>query len=327
MKIYVCDAVDGKTTKHWLKWLGENHELVVDKYFNPVYAEWADLIYIEWCETPAIEASRLRAHYDGVYDHMGVRGEREKQHSGDFDWSGKPIYIRAIDIDVYYGHFRAVQWENITGLIYIARHIWERMHPYVFPETLKIAHVPLSVDVEAWKFAVRDGQKKQIAWINHHWSAKGMPLMIQAFNQLIKMTGDPSWHLHIVENGKSTEWWLFDYITHMTRKFGLEKNITYHQSVPNVDEFLDGMDYVVSSSHKEAFSLLTAEALAKGIKTLTHNWWGAEDIWPEEIIWSTIDEFVAKMTNGIYDSAHYRELALVYDKSVEIKKLREAMDI
>lgn len=327
MRVYVCDAVGGKTTKHWIKWLGENHELVVDQYFNPVYAEWADIIYIEWCETPAIEASRLKAHYDGVYDHMGVRGEREKQHSGDFDWSGKQIYIRAIDIDVYYGHYGSVQWENITGLIYIAKHIYGKMS-YPWPEKLRFAHIPLSIDVEAWKFQERDGSGRNIAWVNHHWSAKGMPLMLQALHRLVEVTGDKTWKLHVVENGRSTEWWLFDYLNHMIKALGLEDNVVWHHDpVPNVDEFLDGMDYAVTSSHKEAFSLFSAEALAKGIKTLIHNWWGAEDVWPKELVWTSIEDFANKMWTGKYDSKHFREVASQYDKSVEIQKLREFLGL
>jgi glycosyltransferase involved in cell wall biosynthesis len=323
MKVFLIDYAGFKTSRHWKTWLGENHTLVTDMYFNPVYAEWADVIYVEWCETPAIEVSRLKGHYEDVYDHEGVRGERNKQYSGDFDWSGKPIFIRAIDIDVYYGHFRSVQWENITGLIYIAKHIWSLMEKHNFPASLKTYHVPLSIKLDEWTWREHNSEGRDIAWVNHHWSAKGMPIMLQALETLIRKSGDKRWKLHIVENGKSTEWWLFDYLQHIAKEMGIEENIVIYPSVPSVNEFLEDKDYAVSSSHKEAFSLFTAEALAKGIKTLTHNWWGATDIWPKEIVWTTVDEFFLKMCTGVYDSVEFRKIAALHSHDKEIEQLRQ----
>lgn len=323
-KVFVCDAVHGKTTKHWINWLKENHEVVTDMYFNPVYAEWADIIFIEWCEPPAIEASRLKGFYEGVYDHEGVWGEREKQYTKDFDWSGKPIFIRGIDMDIYYGHYHSVKWENVAGFAYIAEHLKEYIGPFPFPPSLRIAHIPLSVNLNDWKYRERDGTGRKVAWINHNWSGKGLPLMLQAFEKLVRVSGDKSWEFWIISNGLSTEPWLHQgYIPHMVRTLGLSENVRFfNDGVPNIDEFLEDKDYVVSSSLKEAFSLILCEAMAKGIKAVTHSWWGVDKIWPDEMIWKTVDEFPEKMLNG-YDSKHYRELAGRYSHEEEIKKLRE----
>ena len=324
MKVYLCDYSHHKTTRHWIKYLEANHELVMDQYFNPVYAEWADVIFVEWCEGAAQEASLGERDYEGVYDHAGVRGEPEKQYTGHFNWKGKPLYIRPIDIDVYYGHFRNVHWENVTGLIYIAPHIKELlMEGITYPDTLKIDFVPLSVDVNEWTYRERDGTGKQIAWINHNWSAKGLPLMIQALKKLVDYTKDPEWVLHIVENERSTEWWLHRYIKEQIKMLGLESNVRWHDSVPSIDQFLDDKDYLVSSSHKEAFSLILAEAMAKGIKAVTHSWWGADKLWPKEMVWYTIDEFPIKLVLGAYDSEKYRALAESYSSEKEIERLRE----
>lgn len=329
MKIYLCDYTHHKTTRHWLKWLEENHEVVTDQYWNPVYAEWADVIHVEWCEGAAQMASKGEGFFEGVYDHAGVRGEKGQQHTGNFNWRGKPLYIRPIDIDVLYGHFRGVQWDNVTGLIYIAPHIGELLNRnFTYPPNVKQYFVPLSVRLDEWKYKVRDGAGKQIAWINHDWSAKGLPLMIQAFKKLIDFSNDNSWHLHIVENGRSTEYWMFYYLEYMIKHFGLEGNITWHDAVPNVDEFLEDKDYLVSSSHKEAFSLILAEAMAKGIKALTHSWWGADEIWPKSMVWYTVDEFPLKLLmSGDYKSENYRALAAKYPHTKEIESLREIMGL
>ena len=335
-KVYVCDNPNLKTTKHWVNWLKENYEVVVDMYFNPVYAEWADVIYIEWCEPPAIQASQLKGFFENVYDHEGVRGEREKTYTGDFDWTGKPIFVRGIDMDIFYGHYRSVNWANITGFIYIAEHLKELMRPFPFPDSLRIAHIPLSVNLGDWNFRERSGDGRKVAWINHNWSAKGLPLMLQAFEKLVRLTPGEPWEFWVISNGRSTEHWLHDgYIPHMVKTLGLQDRVKFfNDGVPNIDEFLEDKDYLVSSSYKEAFSLILAEAMAKGIKAVTHSWWGVDKIWPDEMIWKTVDEFPAKLlgfdpsaaTHPVkypYDSKHYRELAGRYSHEVEIQKLRE----
>lgn len=321
-KVFFIDRPPYKTTRHWLDYLKENHEVIVDMYFNPVYAEWADVIYIEWAEGWAIEASKGKGHFEDVYDHAGVKGEAHKQYSGNFNWQGKPIFVRAIDIEAYFGHFRQINWDNITGLIYIAKHIYDIMERDL-PSTLPLTHVPLSIKLDEWRFKRRNGKEYKIAWVNENWSAKGMPLMLQALHKLISVTGNDKWQLHMVENKRSGEGWLFGYIDHMIKELKLENNVVKYQTVPSVDEFLEDMDYAVSSSHKEAFSLFTAEALAKGIKTLTHNWLGAKDIWPEEIVWTTIDDFVYKMMSGVYDPDHYRDIASIHTHDKEIESLKK----
>lgn len=322
-KVYLCDYSHHKTTRQWLKYLEANHEVVTDMYWNPVYAEWADIIFVEWAENSAQQASLGEMDGEGFYDHAGVRGIPNQQYSGHFNWKGKPLFIRPIDMDVYYGHFRGIRWENVTALIYIANHIGELLNRNItYPETLKQYHVPLSVDLSEWTFRERDGSGKQIAWINHNWSGKCLPLMLQAFDKLIQTTNDWEWHLHIVSNGRSTEPWFFEYCEQWIKTRGLEKNITWHDSVPNIDQFLDDKDYLVSSSLKEAFSLILAEAMSKGIKALTHNWWGAEDIWPREMVWETIDEFPKKLLTP-YDSNYYRELAAQYSSDKEVEALRK----
>lgn len=328
-KIFFCDYTHHKTTRHWLEWLKQNHEVIVDMYFNPLYAQWADVIWIEWCEGAAVEASQMKGHYENIYDHAGVCGNNDKshQHSGDFDWSGKKIIIRPIDIDVHYGHFRKVKWENVDSLFYIAPHILDLMSDFHFPETLKKVHTPLSVDLDEWKFRERHDSGRNIAWINHSWTCKGLPLALQGLEKLIRVSGDRSWKLHIVENGRSNEYWLWSYLYHIIEELGLKDNVIWYKSVGSVDEFLEDKDYLWQTSFKEGFSLIVAEALAKGIKALTHNWRDSRLIWGDEIVWSTIDELVEKMLDGKYDSQHYREIVKQYSKEKEVELLRKLTNL
>jgi glycosyltransferase involved in cell wall biosynthesis len=316
IKIYLADNSLYKTTKILKRAWEEDPqiELKCDPYWNPLKAEWADVIWVEWTEGAIQQASLRKQFYPGVVS------DHKQQPDREYDWSGALIINRIIDIDAYYGHYRQVKWENVNCLAYIAKHIFNMVDTEMkFAEkypTLNTIHIPLSIDLSEWSYRKHE-HGHNIAWINHNWTGKGLPLMLQALHQLKKITKDDKWKLHIVCDW-SNEHWYPPYIYHIIKALGLEDNVIFYPKVNSVNEFLDSMDYLVSSSYKEAFSLILAEAMAKGIKALTHNWVGANDIWPSDIIWTDIDEFVNKLL-GEYNSEYYRSLAEKYDKKNEIE--------
>jgi len=316
IKILFCDNPQYKTTKHILKHWQENHEVRTDPYFDPVKAEWADVIYVEWCEGTMIEASKGKGHYEGVIS------DNQPISQTDFDWSGKKIINRCIDIDAYYGHYRQVKWENVSDLIFIAKHIQQMVDKEMnFKEkypNLKVHHIPISIDLNAWTF--KDKTKthgKNIAFVHHLWTGKGIPLALQIIKKLVDI--DKEWKLHIVGNW-SNEAWLPAYVKHFVKDLNLQENVIFYGRVNDLDKFLDNMDYVLTSSHKEAFSLITAESMAKGIKPIIHNWEGAKDIWGTKWVWNTIDEAITLFLND-YNSNEYREFVSRYDKKYEIEAL------
>lgn len=315
IKIFLCDNPQYKTTrqlkKHWES--DDRFELITDPYFHPIKAKWADVTWIEWCEMAMIQASKREGIFRGLYDDF-----IDPAHKNPIEWSGNwnntKLINRAIDIDVHFGHYRQVEWQNVDHLIFIAKHIQDIV---LNDATVKdkiskinVHHIPLSIDLSEWTY--RDKTKthtKNIAFVHHLWSGKGLPLAIQAFKKVVDL--DPEYKLYIVGNW-SNERWLPPYIKHIIKELKLENNIVFQGRVPSVDKFLDNMDYVMSSSHKEAFSLIVAEGMAKGLKPLIHNWEGAKDIWDEKYIWTDIDDFV-KLVFGEYNSPEYREFVKRYD--------------
>jgi len=330
IKIFLVDQNEHKTTSHLKAYWETDPRFILDTdmYFNPLKAEWADYIWIEWCEGTIVQAS---ARKGGINEFNEVRLQHIIQPArNDYDWSKAKIINRMIDIDVYYGHYRAVQWQNVDHLAYIARHIYDIADKEMnfkdrFPN-LKTTHIPLSINLNEYNFRKRDGSVKKLAWINHIWTGKGLPTMLQAFKALCVADPTSKWELHIAGYW-SNEQWLRPYINHIISEMGLVDQVKIYDWIPNVNDFLESFDYVVSSSFKEAFSLIAAESMAKGIKMLTHNWLGAKDIWPESCVWTTIDEFVAKILANDYNSEYYRELASKYDKKYEIKAANKLMNL
>lgn len=294
-------------------WKLDGYEVITDPYFNPVKAEWADVIWIEWCEGTAIDASKRKGHFEGVIsDHHPIS-------QTDYDWTGKKLINRVIDMDAYYGHFRQVQWNNVDVLTYIATHIFEMLDKeanFSQYKNLSTVHIPLGIEVDSWTYKQRDGNGRNIAWVNHSWTGKNLQLGIMGLRELINTTKDNSWHLHIVCNW-SNENWFKPFIDYQIKSLGLTDNVTFSERVPNVDKFLDEMDFILCTSMKEAFSLITAEAMAKGIKPIIYDWKGSRDIYPEKYIYTTTTEMVNLFTNQ-YNSEEYREDIKKYDFATHI---------
>jgi len=191
-----------------------------------------------------------------------------------------------------------VTWENVDVAVFGAKHIEELVRGYVnFPANVTVAHIPFGVDLSRWSFRERDGTGKNIAFVAHQWSAKGLPLLLQAMMMM------PSYKLHVLGT-KSNEKWLHRYVEHIITTQGLD--VTFTNSVKSVDEWLDDKDYLIVTSVKESYSYVCAEAAAKGIKPLVHNWWGASGVWPDEWIWTTLQELLTMVGSDWYDSKEYR---------------------
>ena len=315
-KILFIDNPYYKTTKHILKHWQETQDVKTDLYFNPQKAEWADIIYIEWCEGTIIEASKGKGHYDGVISDHKIIAQT------DFDWSNKILINRIIDIDAYYRHYRQVQWQNVNHLAYIAKHIFEMVDREMdfarnYPN-LQTHHIPLGIDLDAWTFKNRDKTHgKNIAFIHHLWTGKNIPLALQILAKLVSL--DKDWKMWLVGDW-SNEMWLRPYIQYFVKSNGLEHNLEILSRASDVNLFLDNMDYLLSTSSKEAFSLIIAEAMAKGIKPLIHNWEGSKDIWNTKYIYNTVDECV-EMCCDNYNSEEYREEVKKYDKRYELEAI------
>ena len=90
---------------------------------------------------------------------------------------------------------------------------------------------------------------------------------------------------------------------------------------------MNGIDFIMSTSMKECMSLPLVEGMAKGIKPIIHNWWGADELYGKEYVWNSIDEILPSL-EGNYDSNKYRQfIANNYSLEKEVNKLNEIMGI
>ena len=141
---------------------------------------------------------------------------------------------------------------------------------------------------------------------------------MQIVEKLVKI--DKRYTVHVA--GKISDPVLYRYINHMLESLCIKENVVFYGHVENIDAWLEGKDYLISTSVSESFGYNIAEAMAKGIKPLIHNWPGAKNIYPQSLVFNTVEEAVSMITSETYDSKMYRELIVTkYSRLQQIENI------
>lgn len=310
MKLYIGDHLgQHKTTYEIEKWFtNKGHEVQWDMYYEPKKAQWADVIFFEWCE--GMMALCLK-------DGWGAK---------------KPVYARAMDIEIWAGQAAREDLTGLRGLAYTSKALFDVMKHddewyNKFP-TLPTYHIPLSIDMSAWNYKKRN-RGHNIGILGHMWDAKGPNLLPHFAKYLIDKTGDTSWKFYVQGNWRHDVWkWYLYYFNHIVKEMGLKNNIIVNEArVDTINDWYEDKDYLVTFSMKDAFSIPVAEAMAKGIKALPHNFLGAKDIWGK-YVWSTFDELYTMIVEDPYNSEEYRTyVQSKYSNEVIMPKWEELFNV
>ncbi len=286
VKIALFDPYGGKFTDGMQKWWeSHGHEVKYNRYYNPEYALWADVIWFDTADNNVMSGTNPG---DAIMDDAA---NFQPWDLHDMDLSNKRVICRPIDIEVWQGHMEGVRYDVIDDLIFIAPHIREIINEFELRERredLRIHNIPHCVDLDKWTYKEREI--------------------------------DPRYKIHWL--GQRSDYaWEHAYFDEFIEHFDLPIEIT--NIVDSVDTFLEGKNYLLHASHKEAFSAATAEAMAKGIKPVLHRFYGADALWPD-MTWNTIDEAVAMITEDKYDSASYRQYLI--DHGYTLPQMMERID-
>lgn len=298
MKIALFDPYLLKFTDGMVKWWEENgYEVQYSRYYDPSLVEWADVIWFDTCDNNIHSATQPPDSPD--FEGYDVHG---------MDLTDKKIIVRPIDIEVWMGHQSAALWDVVSDIIFIAPHIRDLVEIEALPgyhPDLKVHTIPCAVDLDKWTFRERK-PGFNIAVISERWISKGTDLILQIALRLKDI--DPRYKIHWLGQ-RSGDTWDLSYFDDFIEHNNLNIEITnILQDGITVDEFLEDKDYLLHASHKEAYSYCTAEAAAKGIRPILHRFYGADPLWGDSgWLWSGIDEAIDQLTDGLYDSASYRD--------------------
>ena len=290
MKIVLFDPYLRKFTSDMERWwIDKGHEVKVDRYYDPQKVLWADVVWFDTADNnikSATNPSEALLDDDANFKPWDMH---------EMDLSKKKIICRPIDIEVWQGAQNGVDWSLVNDVIFIAPHIRDLME---LPPSVKIHVIPHSVNLDRYTFKSRK-PGKDIAIVSEKWTSKGTDLILQIALRL------PDYKFHWLGRWSDHTWeqrYFEEFIEHHKLNFTFTEWIDGENAV---NDFLEDKNYLLHASHKEAFSMATAEAMAKGIKPILHRFYGADKLWPG-LTWSSIDEAV-EMIKGDYDSESYRQ--------------------
>jgi hypothetical protein len=91
---------------------------------------------------------------------------------------------------------------------------------------------------------------------------------------------------------------------------------------------MENINYLLSTSMKECMSLPIAEAMAKGIKPVIHNWWGADQLYPKELCSYSLEGMIDIVKEKEYNSIFYRKhIEDNYDLDKQVDKLNNIIGL
>ncbi|QXD16010.1 glycosyltransferase [Rhodocaloribacter litoris] len=240
---------------------------------------WGDVCWFEWCNDPLVYASRHPL-------------AREKK-----------IICRLHRYEAFSDYPSQVNWKTVDALIFVADYVRRLVEASVSlaVEGCIVDVIRNGVDLERYAFRERSTGYR-IASVGYLRLAKNHMMMLQIMQRLVQR--DPRYQLFIA--GTFQDPLLEMYMHYMIREMGLERNIHFDGWQDDIASWLEDKDYFLSTSIHESFGYAIAEAMARGIKPVVHNFPFAYETWAEEMLFNTVDEAVEMITSDEYDSRLYR---------------------
>lgn len=294
----------GVLKKHWES---KGHTVNYEPTFNPNLVETCDRVFFEMADTNVHLATQRRPHKKGK------------------------LFCRIIDVDAHSNGPAGIKPGYIDGLIYIADYIKEmcdRRYQNLAGVPAKV--IPMGVDLE--RFTYQEHTKgNKIAFVATRLSPeKQFDTALWIFAELLKHSSQ--YELHVVGRMYENSVWEM-HINHILDSNNMRDKVKFYGNLPHdtgneINNFLADKNYLLLTSHKEAFSFCTAEAMAKGIKPIIYNFKGAVELWGRDWLFQTPTEAVQAIVSDAYSSVTYRKyIEDTYPLSKHLQAIDEWMEI
>lgn len=274
MNILIIDRIGSFTKNIAEGWRKAGHTVTEQKNF--VVADNIDFIFCEWAAEEAYNLSKKPAPVPLV-----VRLHR-------YELFNPPFFPTLID------------WSNVDRLVFDNHYFRDYTVKTIKPKCPTIV-IPNGVELDKWTFKEREKVKfPDIAFVGDIGWRKGIQMLCEVINRW------PWARFHItarqITNGECLM-----LIDDFCKRQNCGDRVALHPDIKDMNEFLDGMDYLISTSSSESQGMAIAEAMAKGIKPLIYHFPGADTMYPKDLLWSTLGE-LGELRAAPYESARYRRL-------------------
>lgn len=160
-----------------------------------------------------------------------------------------------------------------------------------WPDLERKVHIRvISNAIECDRFANnRSKTMTDIAWVGRIEMKKNPAMLLQIMQKLVAI--DPAYRLHVA--GVCNDLRMSRYLSHLIGQFGLRQNIIFHDFVTDMPDWLADKGVLLSTSFYESFGMNIGEAMAAGAYPVIHSFPGSNTVWPQECLFSSIDEAVS----------------------------------
>ncbi len=229
--------------------------------------EWCDVAWFDWCDSLLIQATN---HLPKLC----------------------PIICRLHSYEAFTEMPSQVDWSKVDNLVFVNESVKHLMTGRI-PSSVVCSIAHNAVDLK--KFQIPAGKKygKKIASVGYINYKKNPQLLLYCFKAIHDW--DPEFELHIA--GKHQDSRIELYMRDMAQKLGID--IHYHGWIEDMPAFYQEMDYVISTSLFESFHLSIAEGMASGVIPLVHDWFGADNIYPDTCRYLTPEDCLSLVKKSI----------------------------
>lgn len=227
------------------------------------------------------------------------------------EFGGRRVMMRIHRIEATEtDHVATAPWGRIDDAIVVSEDIRQRVLKQA-PEiayTTRLHLVPNGVDTERFRPGGM-ADPFRIGWAGLMTLRKNPVLALQVLARLREI--DPGYHLHMCS--MQGEPFTVETFSYQVRALGLERAIRWDGHVPQSEmpEWYRGNAAFLHTSLHESFGYVVAEAALCGCRVAMLDHPGAREVWPDRILYRTVDEAVALLTGpvqpevGAYVAARY----------------------
>lgn len=241
--------------------------------------QWSDITWFEWCTNLAV---------------IGLRGPKVCK-----------AIVRLHRYEAYLDYVRQANWSNVDVLITVGNsYVKQAMFDSIgkLPATTKMVTIPNGVSLDKIEFVDRP-RGKNLACVGYINMRKNPMFLLQCMRRLLSI--DSGYKLYFA--GVFQDSMLEQYIKHMVEKLELGGSVFFDGWQGDVAGWLGDKHYVVSASIAESQGMGLMEGIAAGLKPVIHNFAGASEIYPQDYLFNTAEEFCEMIVSGGYEPKRYRQ--------------------
>lgn len=227
---------------------------------------WADIVWLEWCWDHAVWATN-----SGVLE-------------------GRRCLVRLHSIEALQTDFPGrVDWRQVDALVMVGDDICELVQQRFPAIPATVARYVVANGIDLARFRPGRPDPFKIAWVGHIEPKKNPMLLLQVAHRLRQQ--DPRFHIHVA--GGFTDLRTLRYMQRMIPALGLNGMLQFDGTVDDMPAWYADKGVLLSTTMYESFGLNIGEAMAVGAFPVVHDFPGADQLWPRECLFASIEQAVA----------------------------------